>query len=174
MSVEPNSQATFYQYKLLKKVIFPRPFVVTFLLLPLFCVLTTIIAIHWTSVFSFVLAFPVILWFQLAISRAVLIIVIHSHRKRWEISYKLPWIGYVPDQHVSYRTFLKVQLHTTWIGLCLIAILFPWSPLSFAVNMIFWHVWIMLPRYYGFLLLWRQPKGGMVKLNEQDISYYMP
>ncbi|MNX58862.1 hypothetical protein D3C86_897150 [compost metagenome] len=174
MSLEDTSQATFYQYRLLKKVTFPRPLVVTFLLLPLICVLAEIILILWTSVFSFIFSLPIILWFQLAISRSVLIIVLHSYSKRWRVSYKLPWIGYMPDQHVSYSTFRKVQLHTTWIGLCLIAILLPWSPISFVISMMFWHIWIMLPRYYGFLTLRRQPRGGLVKLNEQDISYYMP
>lgn len=174
MSVDSTSQATFYQYKLLRKVTFPRPIAVIFLLLPLLCVLSVIIYVEWTGVFSFIFALPVILWFQFAISRSVLIIVIQSYRRRWRVSYRLPWIGYMPDQHVSYRTFQKVQLHTTWIGLCLTAILFPWCPLSFFVSMVFWHIWLMLPRYYGFLILRRQPKDGMIKLNEFDISYYMP
>ncbi|USB33280.1 hypothetical protein [Paenibacillus sp. YPG26] len=174
MSIENNSQATFYQYRLLKKATFPRPLVVTYLLLPLFCVLAEIILIMWTSVFSFLFSLPVILWFHLAISRSVLIIVLQSYSKRWKVSVKLPWMGYMPDQHVNYQTFRKVQLHTTWIGLCLIAILLPWSPLSFVISMTFWHFWIMLPRYYGFLALRRQPEGGLIRLSEQDISYYMP
>lgn len=80
----------------------------------------------------------------------------------------------MPDQYVSYSVYRRVQIHTSWIGLVIIGIMIPWSPMSFVFSLFFWHAWSIAPRLYPLFGFNNQPKEGMIKFNEEDISYYMP
>ncbi|MBP2002678.1 hypothetical protein J2Z69_003787 [Paenibacillus shirakamiensis] len=174
MSLDNHTQATFYQYRLLKKITFSKPLIMTYLLLPGIVLILELYYFKWISLFSIIFTLPIILYFQFVVSRSTLAIIHHSYRKKWRISFRLPWLGYMPDQHTNYRTFQRVELHTAWLVLLLIAIFIPWAPISFVISMMFWHLWILLPRWYAFLGLQHQPQGGMIKLSDEDISYYMP
>lgn len=174
MPAESGTNATFYHYRLLKKIVLPKPLIYSFLTLPVIWLIVETVFISWTSIFFFLLAVPVVLWIHFVISRSVLIITNHSTRKRWRFTKQIPWFGYLPDQYVSYSTFSRVHLHVAWIGCCIIAILIPWSPVSFTISLILWHLWFLAPRFYILAGLRKQPKNGMIKFNEQDTSYYMP
>lgn len=174
MPAETANNATFYHYKLLKKIVLPKPLIRSFLTLPFIWLAAEMVFISWTSIFFFLLAIPIVLWIHFVISRSVLIIASHSYRKRWSFTRRLPWIGYLPDQFVSYSIFRRVHLHAAWIGCCIITILIPWSPVSFIISLILWHFWFLTPRFYILAGLRKQPKTGMIKFNEQDTSYYMP
>lgn len=172
-SVESGTNATFYHYRLLKKVLVPKALVSSFITLPFIWLAAETIFISWTSIFFFLLAFPVALWIQYVVSRSVLIIVSHSYHKRWRFSRQLPWIGYMPDQFVRYSAFRPVYLHTAWIGCCIAAILIPWSPVSFVFALFFWHIWLSMPTLLVMLRFRKQPKDGMLKITGLEISYYM-
>lgn len=173
-AVEKHTNATFYQYKLLKKISYPNSLIHSLLLAPLIWLIAETIIFGWMTILFMLLAAVIAYWFQYVISRSVLIIISHSYRKRWRHLRKMPWIGYLPEQFVTFTTFRKVWLHSAWIGLCLIAVLLPWSPASLVTSLFFWHLWLLFPRFYAFIGLRKQPKGGMIKLNPQDVSYYMP
>ncbi|WP_188542534.1 hypothetical protein [Paenibacillus segetis] len=166
------TNATFYHYRLLKKLMFPKALIMSYLTIPFIWLAAEMFFINWTSIFFFLLSIPIALWIQYVISRSILIIVSHSNRKRWNFTLRLPWIGYMPDQYVSYSIFRKVHFHSAWIGCCLIAILIPWSPGSFIFSLFFWYFWLMTPRLFAKFGLRDQPKDGMLKFNEQDLSYY--
>lgn len=172
MPVETVAQATFYQYQLLKRTVLPKTLNYSLLTLPFIWLAATIFLFDWISIFYFLLAIPLAFWIQYVISRSVLVLIRHSYHKRWSFSLSLPWMGYMPDQYVGYSVFRKVHVHTTWLSLCIIAILFPWSPASFCFSLFFWHIWLMIPRYYAMLSIKGQPKNGMLKISKQDISYY--
>ncbi|SDG16006.1 hypothetical protein SAMN04488542_1284 [Fontibacillus panacisegetis] len=174
MPEDSGSNATFYHYKLLKRIVLPQSFIRSYTILPLIWLAAEMIFLSWTSIFFFLLAIPVVLWIQYVISRSVLFIINHSYRKRWSFTRRLPWIGYLPDQFVGYSAFRRVHLHSAWIGCCIIAILIPWSPASFIISLFCSHLWFIAPRLYILGKLKNQPKNGMIKFNEQDISYYMP
>ncbi len=173
MAVEPQQNATFYQYKLIKKWNITRLWFWTYLLLPVIALAAEMYFFSWESIGFWVLSFPLVLWIQFVISRSVLIMTVNHLRKKWRFQFQYPWIGYLPDQHMSYSTFRRVLLHTTWIGLCFTAVLFMWLPVSFSVSLVVWHVWLCLPRLLILLRLFRQRKDGMVKLNKDDVSYYI-
>lgn len=173
MSADTGRNATFYNYRLLKKIVLPKPLIQGFLTLPFIWLIAEMIFISWTSIFYFVLAVPIVLWVHFVIARSVLIITSHSYRKRWRFTRRLPWVGYLPDQYVSYSTYRQVHLHASLIGLGIIAILIPWSPLSFIISLLVWHFWFLAPRLYILAGLKKQPKNGWIKFNEHDTSYYM-
>ncbi|CAM3094476.1 hypothetical protein PASE110613_16375 [Paenibacillus sediminis] len=173
MAIEQNEKATFYQYRLIRKINRNYKMRRIYMVLPLLMVISEICLFSWSSILFFVLAAPVVIWIQYVISHSVLVIAGQSYRKRWRFSKQFPWFGYMPDQHVGYSIFRRVSLHMTWIGLCVIAVLIPWSPISFILSLIFWHVWSILPRIYTFVCLRKEPKDGMIKFNPEDISYYL-
>lgn len=173
MPEQPLGQATFYQYRLLKKVTLSKPVLGIYLALPCLAVATEMIILSWDSFLFFLLAFALVLWIHFVIGRSVLFILGSVYAKRWHFVLKTPWLGYMPEQHVSSRMFKKVQLHTTWIGFCLFGVMAFWSPTSFMLSALFWHIWLLLPRYYAILRFMGQHKDGMLKFNDQDISYYM-
>ncbi len=119
-----------------------------------------------------IIAGPVILWIQYVITRSVLLITGHPIAKRWKMSIHLPWLGFMPDQYISYSVFHKVQLHNLWIGLCIAALFIVWAPPAFTASLIVCHLWVLLPRLYAMLRLRGEDKDGMLKFNPADVSYY--
>lgn len=170
---DPHGQATFYHYRLIKKIQFSKSLLILYLCLPW---LAAAAGTFWVSPYFLLyllIAFPLILWIQYVVGHTVLILLGTSYRKRWRFRLRLPWLGYIPDQHVSRRVFNLVQFYTCWVGIVLSGIMVFWSPLPFAITLLFWHLWLLLPRGYTMLRLSGQRKDGMLKMNEQDISYYL-
>lgn len=172
MPEQPLGQATFYQYKLLKKATLSRTLIGIYLLLPCAAIAVEMIVLAWYSFLFFLLALALVPWIHFVIGRSVLLIQSAQYPKRWRFSLHPLWLGYMPDQHVSRHLFQKVQVHTAWIGFCLFGVMAFLSPLSFSLSAFFWHIWLLLPRFYALLLFTRQPEDGMLKFSDQDISYY--
>lgn len=170
---DPHGQATFYHYRLIKKIQISKSLLILYLSLPW---LAAAAGAFWMSPYFLLyllIAFPLMLWIQYVVGHTVLVLLGASYRKRWRFRLRLPWLGYIPDQHVSRRVFNLVQFYTCWVGIVLSAIMAFWSPLPFAITLLFWHLWLLLPRGYTMLRLSGQRKDGMLKMNEQDISYYL-
>ncbi|ACX62321.1 hypothetical protein [Paenibacillus sp. Y412MC10] len=169
---DPHGQATFYHYRLIKKIQFSKSLLILYLSLPwLAAAAGTLWVSPYILLYMFI-AFPLMLWIQYVIGHTVLVLLGTGYRKRWRFRLRLPWLGYIPDQHVSRRVFMLVQFYTCWVGIVLSAIMAFWSSLPFAIAIVFWHLWLLLPRGYTMLRLSGQRKDGMLKMNEQDISYY--
>lgn len=172
--MEPNTKgtATFYQYKLIKKINLSAQLLPIYILLPLVVVIFQTIFLSLWSILYLIIAAPVVFWIQYVISRSVLLITGHTISKRWSVSFKLPWLGFMPDQHISYRIFRKVQLHNFYIGLCIAVLFIFWSPPAFTVSLITCHLWFLLPHLYTLFRLSGQNQEGMLKFNPSDVSYY--
>lgn len=172
MTEELSSSATFYQYKLIRKIQLPKRINNIYWIIPCIVALLVMALISWTSIFYFLLAAPIVLWIQYVISRSALLITGSHYHKRWAFSRIIPWVGYMPIQFINYPLFRKINSITMWISLCVFAIIAFWSPLSFTIGTLFWHLWFMLPRLYTIMSLSGERKDGMIKFNPQDISYY--
>ena len=167
-----GSDASYYQYKLIKKISLSKNLNTFYLIIPFITAILVMTLVSWSSIFYFLLAAPIVLWIQYVISRSTLLVAGPHYHKRWAFSLKLPWIGYMPNQYISYPIFRRVNTYTMWISLCIFVILIFWSPLSFIIGLLFWHLWFMLPHIYTIISLSGQRKDGMIKFNPQDISYY--
>jgi len=172
MESNPKGAATFYQYKLIQKVNISMWMLRIYIIIPLLFIVLETIFLSGISLFYFVLAAPVVFWVQYVISRSVLLITGNPIAKRWRLSFKLPWIGFMPDQYISYRLFRRVQLHNFWIGLCILALFIVWAPAAFTVSLAVCHLWMLLPRWYALLRLNLGHEQGMLKFNLGDASYY--
>ncbi|UOK63765.1 hypothetical protein MT997_03260 [Paenibacillus sp. OVF10] len=172
MIAEPENKATFYQYRLLKKGYRPQCHLQLSVSAGHHALIqSTCILLDWPLLF--VLAGPITIWIHYVIARTILLLVRTSYAKRWRWNMRMPWLGYIPDQHFSFRMFVRVHLNMSWIGLCIITVCLIWSPLSFTLSLIFWHLWLLGPRLYVVMVLSRERKDGLIKLNEQDVSYYL-
>lgn len=172
MESNPKAAATFYQYRLIKKAnLSPWLIRIYMILILISMVLQTVFLSPWSPLYI-LLAAPVIFWIQYVVSRSVLLISGHPIAKRWKTSLRLPWLGYMPDQYISYRTFRKVQMHNFWIGLCIAALFVVWSPPAFTVSMVICHLWLLLPRLYALFRFNNAEQEGMLKFSSSDISYY--
>lgn len=172
MESNTKGAATFYQYKLIKKINLNTNLMRLYVTLPLLVVVLETIFISPWSVFFMIVAAPLIFWIQYVISRSVLLISGHPIHKKWRLSFRVPWLGYMPDQYISYRIFRKVQLHNFWIGFCIVALFILWSPPAFTVSLISCHLWLLLPRLYTLSRFKRENKEGLLKFISTDVSYY--
>lgn len=172
MEANNKGSATFYQYKLIKKINTSAAWLRVYMALPIVCVVVETIFLSWWSILFMIIAAPVVLWIQYVISRSVLLISGHPIAKRWKMSFRLPWPGYMPDQYINYGIFRKVQLHNFWIGLSITALFIVWAPLAFTVSLAVFHLWVLLPRLYTLFRLHREQKDGMLKFTPTDASYY--
>lgn len=172
MESNTKGAATFYQYKLIRKLNITELMLRIYLALLFVFLIFATLFLSWWSLFYMILAAPVVVWVQFVISRSVLLITGHPIAKRWSFSIKLPWLGYMPNQYISLDLFRKVQLHNLWIGLCIAALFVVWSPPAFTASLVACHLWLLLPRLYTLARLYRQHKDGMLKFNPADVSYY--
>lgn len=172
MTSPPSSKATFYQYTLLQKITYNR------LLLQLYIILACLFIIGETLMWGplgllyGIISFFFILWIHFVVIRSVLLIAREPIRKKWRFRLVLPWIGFLPEQYISYPVLTKIHRHLTWLAFCIIAILYPWSPISFVISAVFWHLWFILPRLLCFFKFRKQPKNGIVKLTQTEMLYY--
>ena len=175
MNTEPHMNATFYHYQLLKKVIYPKAIIFGCLVLPLLFLIIEMLALGPLSLLYFIIAAPIALWIQFVICRSVLIIVNQSYQKLWGFSWQLPWLGYMPgpEQYTRYKLFKQTYTHCIWIGIVIPAIIIPWSPFPLVISMLFWHLWLLLPRIFAFSTVQHQRKDGIFKFNGQELSYYI-
>ncbi|NMO98275.1 hypothetical protein [Paenibacillus lemnae] len=172
MAEQSLSQATFYQYRLLKKINLSRTMLSFYLLLPCAAVASEMLLLSWDSFFFFLLAFMLVLWIHFVIGRSVLHLSGSHYTKKWRFSLQTPWVGYMPEQYVNRQRFRQVQWHTLWIGTALLGVMAFWSPVSFTVSIFFWHLWLIAPRYFFLLRFAGQPQDGMLRFGSQDVSYY--
>ncbi|KGE19974.1 hypothetical protein [Paenibacillus wynnii] len=172
MEANPKGSATFYQYKLIQKINISNRMLRLYLTLPLVILLLETLFLSRLSLLYFIIAAPVVLWIQYVISHSVLIITGNRVTKKWRYSFRLPWIGYMPDQYISFSLFKRVQLHNFWIGLCIPALFIVWAPPAFTLSMALFHLWLLLPRFFALFRLNLGHEQGMLKFSPTDASYY--
>ncbi|WP_379137132.1 hypothetical protein [Paenibacillus sp. sgz500958] len=172
MESNPKAAATFYQYKLIQKINISIPMLRVYMILPLIFIIAETIFLSWFSLLYFILAAPVVFWIQYVISRSVLLLTGNPIAKRWRLSFKLPWLGYMPDQYINYRLFRRIQMHNFWIGLCISALFIVWAPPAFTAALALCHLWLLLLRGYTLMKLNLGHEQGMLKFSPTDVSYY--
>lgn len=172
MTSQPETNVTFYHYKLIQKIMYRKELIFFHIFIMLFALIIQTLVFGWLSLFYSVLAFLLMLWLHFVIIRSILFIASEPIRKRWRFRFGLPWLGFVPDQFVPLRILVRTHQHLTWLGLCLFAIMSPWSPISFIYSLVFWHLWLLVPRFICFIRLRKRPNTGVVKLTPNEMLYY--
>lgn len=172
MSEVIGEEATYYHYRLLRKTYISRPVIWSYVSLAFIMLFISLLFFTWFGVLCYVLSFITIVWTHFVISRSFLLLS-KRYLQKWRFARRMPWVGMIPEQYVSYRFFSKIHLHITWISMILIFIFILAAPIAFSINLLFWHFWLLLPRLYCIAWLIRERKDGLIKITNQDISYYI-
>ncbi len=174
-SVVDSKDATVYHYKLVRKLPHQSP---TYLVLPALLTFAIVaLALAAGPVYAVVAGLAVGGWLPVyrATIRGILSLQQDSSVERWSWRKGWPWFGYLPNGNYSLRKFIWVHAHMIGIGAVLALLLLPWSHWGLWGGLLFAHLWITLPRLASALWLSKgSPKYGVLRIGEQETSYYLP
>src|SRR5690554_4749881 len=167
-----KESSTVYHYQLVKKVLIQREFILTYIgfLLIFFAILIAVSNL--TALISIMLGYVVMQSIHLVITSVILFVKNNASMKSWSLQYKFPWFGYLPSHPISAQQFILIQMHLMVMGFVVIACLISWISTLFLITLMFFHIWMLLPRFIAVLYSYRYYKTSLIKLNPGDISYY--
>lgn len=171
-----QKEATIYQYRLVRKIPFSTSFSRYYFGSGLVLALALIIADPWPAALSLVtgvILFPLL---HAAIIRMALLRrrSLESTSRRWHWRKNWPLPGYMPILPMELSVFQRLQLHTLWIGTCLVAALYPWLDTTMLIGYLIIHLWLQAPLLYAVIRLHNEKRDGVLKLpfDEPYFSYY--
>lgn len=169
-----NSDRTYYQYKLLRKVRFPPLINTLYLLLGFAAVLAALWADDTNGIVYTLLACGIIIWLHYVTVRSTFLIDQYAYRKRWGFQWRLPWVGFFPlnQQYVGYRYWRKICLLTFIITFIIIVVLTPFVPIGLALQLLFWHIWFSAPRIYSIIAALSISEDKLIKLGTREFLIY--
>ncbi|MFD0717103.1 transposase [Paenibacillus sp. GCM10027626] len=165
-------KATIYQYQLICKITIHKRILWVYLILAVAFCTWELIQYRLDGAVAMGLGLLIIQPIHFIIIRLTLRRVDVSDYRRWGWRFTPPWIGYTPIAYIELALFRKVHRHLLWLGLCAIGVWYPWASKPLMIAMVSWHVWLLLP--YIILLYRLRPMRpeGVIKLQEDNLSYY--
>jgi hypothetical protein len=166
-----STTTTIYNYRLLKKI--PHTVYMTVIYLALLLPLLAkniMIGLWWL----FVISYALVLLAHVLVVRIYFYFTVGGGMKGWSFCWSIFWNGILPRGHASIRLVQKVQLHLLWIGLILLGGLYAWLDSMLWVNLLFFHLWVILPRIFILVLFRPFLKSGLIRISTKDSSCYLP
>lgn len=166
--------STFYNYTLIKKIIFTRPFKLFCLYFNIFLLGCDLFYFHLEGLIAYLIGIPAIVLLQFILVTIVLQTTNDSSRKHWEFRFNMPHLGYLPNGFVPLKSLYRVHAHLLLVGSAVIGVIYIWIPAAYFNSFVFVHLGLLLPR---LIVLWRFKNlkpSGLVKINQKDAAYYMP
>ncbi|WP_020620801.1 hypothetical protein [Paenibacillus daejeonensis] len=167
-----HQNATIYHYQLVRKIPIHQESMLSYGIIALlllgfqFAFYGQMGAIHWA------LGLPAIALMQWVILRLTMYRVDEGDDRRWGWRFRLPWTGYLPTQMVELAQFRRLHRHLIWLGICTIALLYPWVPESLLLSFICWHAWLLAPRLLILRMLRKAKRNGVLRLEDHEVLYY--
>ncbi|MCR8645893.1 hypothetical protein NV379_25725 [Paenibacillus sp. N1-5-1-14] len=163
-------ESTIYSYRLVKKIphhlIFELLFALLFLLLFLW-------NLTQNRALPYIICYPAVFVLHIVITQCYRTFIWSPTKGIWSFKFGIYWCGLLPDGYTPLQKIIKIQLHLLAIGLFMIAITVPWLGGVHALNLLYIHLWIMLPRLW---VLWRSKPykvEGLIKISARDSSCYL-
>ena len=172
--MSPNSDRTYYQYQLLRKVKFTPVLISIYLLLGAVAIGAAIWADGMKGLLYTLLVWGILLWLHYVIARTIFLMERYSYRKRWGFQWKLPWIGFLPyeQQYIGYRYWRKTNLLILFITFIVIVLLLPFVPILLTLQFLFWHLWLFGPRLYSMVAAVTISQDKFVKVGLREFLIY--
>lgn len=173
MSINDNTLAndsTIYNYKLVKRLNHSYLYIMFFALL---FMLALIVNLMNDRALFYMLCFPAILVLHILITKLYLRTVRYGYKNQWSLHYGMLWVGFMPTNYCSLQLVRKVQTHVLIGGLLVIGMFYPWTSPDNLLNMLFAHLWILLPRIIVIQLFRKYDKNGLIKVSKRDTSCYL-
>ena len=168
-----SENSTFYQFRLVRKIHYSKVLIYAYLVV-LGLPLGVLIKAYSLTGLVVMVGEGVLLLFVHALILLILIKVqLNLKVSHWSFQILLPWVGFLPKQYISLSSFKQIHHHLFWVGLVVMGFFSPWYSFYLISTLGFLHVWILMPRFIIFYLLRSENPDGVVKLNQQDTSYFM-
>ncbi|MFC4303315.1 transposase [Cohnella boryungensis] len=171
---DPQSRkdATFYNYKLIRKIPLRPESKYSYMATALLLSTVLYFIDSWRGLsYSFVGVIVMLLVHALVL-RITVKRVDKLSEKRWTFRRDWPWIGPLPIMDTQLSLFRRLHFHLLLVGCCVAGLFYPWAHSSLVIAMMYWHIWLLTPR---FKLLWslrKERRDGIVRLESKEVSYY--
>jgi hypothetical protein len=166
-----SEDSTIYHYRLINRIRIKYEYLALYISCLLVATFLFVAFHNLTEIISLLLGYILIQMIHLSITSLVFLVRSKISLRNWAFQLQFPWVGFMPKQPVSMLTFTSVQLHLLFVGIAVIACFFPWATPIFLGNLIFLHLWILIPRFF-VILFSRIPQSEMIKLDQKSISHY--
>jgi hypothetical protein len=166
--------STFYNYTLIKKILFTRSLKLFCLYFNIFLLGCDLFYFHLEGLIAYLIGIPAIVLLQFILITIVLQTTNDSSRRHWELRINFPNLGYLPSGFVALKSLYRVHAHLLLVGSAVIGIIYIWLPSSYFNSFMFVHLGLLLPR---LIVLWRFKKlkpSGLVKITPKEAAYYTP
>jgi len=166
------SDATFYNYKLIRKIVLRPESKYSYMSTALLVVCALYFIYGYRGLVYTAAGAALMLLVHAFVLRLTLRRVDELSEKRWTFRRDWPWIGPLPilDTHLS--LFKRLHFHLILVGCCVAGLFYPWAHSSLVISMVYWHFWLLTPRIRLLLTLRRESKDGVIRLESKEVSYY--
>ncbi len=169
---ELNENATIYHYQLIKKIHIQNEALTSYALIVSGLGIFQMMLYGYIGLIIWLISGLSIYLLHWVIIRLTMIRVEEPEDRRWGWRYKAPWIGYLPIAMVEHQLFRRLHRHLLWIGLCALALAYPWINESAMISLISWHLWALAPRMIILSRVRRLRKDGVLLLDDTAVSFY--
>ncbi|QAY67484.1 transposase [Paenibacillus protaetiae] len=171
-SLSEQQQVTIYQYRLIRRKTIRPELVQSHVFIAALFLGCLVIVYHLNGLFAWLFGFVLVQLLHMVILLLTFIRVEEAVERRWQWRITPPWFGIGPANDISLRLFRRVHRTMLWIGLCLIALLYPWANEPLMISCICWHLWLLIPRSLISISFRKESKDGVLRLHTSEASYY--
>lgn len=168
----PVREPSFYHYKLIRKIALRPERKYSYIAAALLVCAALALVYGWMGLVLTGAALLVTLLVHAFILRITLRRVDELSEKKWTFRRDWPWIGPLPIMDTQLSLFRRLHFHIFLVGCCVAGLFYPWTHSSLVIAFLYWHLWLLTPR---FRLLWslRGERGdGVIRLASDEVSYY--
>jgi len=171
-TLSEQKDATIYQYQLMKRKVIRPELIQSHLIIAGIFLAFQLLVYQIDGLFAWLFGFAVVQIVHIVILLLTFIRVDEAADRKWVWRIIPPWIGFKPANDIKLQLFRRVHRHLFWIGLCLIALLYPWIRESLMISIVCWHMWLLIPRLMLSYHFRKEHKEGVLRLQAKEASYY--
>jgi hypothetical protein len=168
-----SENSTIYNYTLIQKIPFAPSLLAAYILLLIVWVSYDLYALRKEGLYAFVVGALVVYAMHWGLLRLSLHMTLDPSRDIWSFEWKIPCSGYMPSGYIAFRTLKRLHFQLLFVGIALIIVFYVWFSGAYLSNFIFFHLWLLLPRFIVLLKFRQLNKVGFVKFGKQEASFYI-
>mgnify|MGYP000698701893 CR=1 FL=1 len=169
-----SENSTFYNYTLVKKINYPPVLKTIYLSFITLLAVFDLYHLQENGLITFIICFVGVYFLHYVLLRVSLQLTQDPSLGTWGQHWRIPCFGYLPNGYASLQVLYRFHLQLLLIGTTLITFFYVWLSLAFIINLLYFHLWLVLPRFFILKKFMFLKKYGFVKFNKQDASFYIP
>ncbi|RUS47217.1 transposase [Cohnella sp. AR92] len=166
------NDATIYHYKLIRKLNLLPEMKYAYLVTAFMGIAVLSVLDRWAGFIFSLLGLVLMFAVHAIVLKITLRRVEEPAEKKWFLRFDLPWIGPLPVSDTSLSLFRRLHFHLLLVGCCVAGLFYPWTSASLVIALIYWHFWLLAPRFYLLMRMRKDRGDGVIRLQGSEISYY--